>query len=84
MSDHDSTRRAEPAKGGSHARDLRVAGGASAGLVSAILVGGALLAPIVDRNGPAIRQERGQVFTVQLAPPSAAEPGRGRDDAGET
>jgi len=45
VQDRDNTSSTEPAKSGSHARDIRFAGAVSAGLVSAILVGGALLAP---------------------------------------
>src|SRR5215218_4226443 len=48
LNSRSSTKRAE---GGFHARDLRLAGGISAALVSAILVGGALLAPVADWEG---------------------------------
>src|SRR5215207_4417589 len=51
MPDLNSRSSTKPAEGGFHARDLRLAGGISAGLVSAILVGGALLAPVADWKG---------------------------------
>jgi hypothetical protein len=51
MTDRDSAGSARPAVGGAHGRDLRFAGGLSAGLVSTILVGGALLAPLSNFGG---------------------------------
>src|SRR5215207_4952926 len=51
MPDLNSRSSTKPAEGGFHARDLRLAGGISAALVSAILVGGALLAPVADWDG---------------------------------
>jgi hypothetical protein len=51
MPDQNSRSSQKPAVGGFHARDLRLAGGISAALVSAILVGGALLAPVADWDG---------------------------------
>src|SRR5215208_1499372 len=79
VQDRDNTSSTEPAKSGSHARDIRFAGAVSAGLVSAILVGGALLAPIAERDGDSGTRERGgEVLTVQLpkAPrPDVGQPG---------
>jgi hypothetical protein len=51
MPDLNSRSSTKPVEGGFHARDLRLAGGISAALVSAILVGGALLAPVADWDG---------------------------------
>src|SRR5918995_3449390 len=51
MPDLNSRSSRKPAEGGFHARDLRLAGAISAALVSAILVGGALLAPVADWDG---------------------------------
>src|SRR3954451_12498021 len=48
MLDQNSRSSMKPAPRGFHARDLRLAGGISVGLVSAILVGGALLAPVAN------------------------------------
>src|SRR5829696_6860204 len=77
VQDRDSTSSTEPAKSGSHARDIRFAGAVSAGLVSAILVGGALLAPIAERSGDSGARERGsEVLTLQL--PKAPRPDVGR------
>src|SRR5215207_6490887 len=77
VQDRDSTSSTEPAKSGSHARDIRFAGAVSAGLVSAILVSGALLAPIAERSGDSGARERGgEVLTLQL--PKAPRPDVGR------
>jgi hypothetical protein len=68
MTDRDSAGSARPAVGGAHGRDLRFAGGLSAGLVSAILVGGALLAPVTDWGGTrGSMRDRGEGLTVHLA-----------------
>ena len=80
MRDREGSRDGAPPERGSHARDLRLAGGASAGLVSAILVAGALVAPIADRNGEPNPEQSGEVLTVRLPrPPSAAARGHERD-----
>src|SRR5687768_10000194 len=73
MTDQNSTRLSQPSAGGSHTRDLRFAGGVSAGLVSVILVGGALLAPIANWGGgqPSAR-DQGKTVTVHL--PEASRP----------
>ena len=55
VTDRDSVRRTKPLKGDFHVRDLRFAGAVSAGLISAILVGGALLAPAANWSGQPVR-----------------------------
>lgn len=73
MKDHNSTSSVQPGQRSSHARDLRLAGGISAGLISAILVGGALLAPVADWGGQLGTRDRGgDVLTVRL--PSTPSP----------
>jgi Bacterial TSP3 repeat len=68
MPDQNSRSTTRPAEGGFHARDLRLAGAISAGLVSAILVGGALLAPVADFEGLSSSGGGGdETKTVQLA-----------------
>src|SRR5215218_3586238 len=57
----------------SHARDLRFAGAVSAGLVSAILVGGALLAPVADWNGITSSPPSDKGQTITLATPRTAQ-----------
>ena len=66
VTEQDTTRSAQPVEGGSHTRDLRFAGGVSAGLVSAILVGGALLAPVADWGGQPSVRDRSETVTVHL------------------
>src|SRR5215218_4239236 len=66
MTDRDSARSITPAQEGSHARDLRFAGGVSAGLISAILVAGALLAPVSNFGGDMPSVGEGTVQTVRL------------------
>ena len=75
MPDSDKTRRARPAPGGSHAHDLRFAGAVSAGLITAILAGGALLAPVTHfNNGRPALGSGDEAVNVKLpaAPPRAA------------
>src|SRR5215213_4395738 len=78
------TDKIEPRTGGSHARDLRFAGAMSAGLVTAILACGALLAPMSrDFTGtPALRTEAPRDGVVQLAPPPPLSAPGGRSAAG--
>src|SRR5918999_578854 len=79
VTEEHTTRSDQPVMGGSHTRDLRFAGGVSAGLVSAILVGGALLAPVADWGGQPSARDRGETLTVRLpdAPrPAPCCPGR--------
>jgi Bacterial TSP3 repeat len=87
MRDRDTTSSAAPGHAGSHTRDLGVAGGISAGLIAAILVGGALFAPVADWNGDSrARENGGNTLTVTLPrTPSApaGKPGSG-DSTGST
>src|SRR5829696_5731659 len=80
MPDLNSRSSTKPAEGGFHARDLRLAGGISAALVSAILVGGALLAPVADWDGLSSSRGGGSdeakvVHLAQAPRPTADEPG---------
>src|SRR5687768_5076579 len=81
MPDKNSRSSMKPAKGGFHARDLRFAGAVSAGLVSAILVGGALLAPVADWDRLSSSRGVDSTQEVQLAalPPERQAPGGGGD-----
>src|SRR5215207_10021921 len=72
VTDRDNTSSVGPAQAGSHARDMRFAAGVSAGLISAILVGGALLAPVTDWGGLERTRQGGRVLTVEL--PAAPRP----------
>src|SRR5215218_4944190 len=72
MTDRDSARSITPAQEGSHARELRFAGGVSAGLISAILVAGALLAPVSNFGGDRPSVGEGTVQSVRL--PATARP----------
>src|SRR5215218_10136141 len=80
MPDLNSRSSMKPAEGGFHTRDLRLAGGISAALVSAILVGGALLAPVADWDSLSSSPRGGgsdDARTVRLADaprPTASEP----------
>src|SRR4029079_16451665 len=68
MSDHRTGSSSATAQGRtSHARDLRFAGGISAGLISAILVGGALLAPVADWDSLGSPRSVDGTQVVQLA-----------------
>ena len=70
MSDHRIGSSSATAQGRtSHARDLRFAGAISAGLVSAILVGGALLAPVADWNGLTSSPQKDSDEPLKLASP---------------
>src|SRR5689334_12414777 len=91
MPDQNSRSSTSAAKGGLHSRDLRFAGGISAGLISAILVGGALLAPVADWNGLGSSRSVDDTQVVQLAdlPASHRTPADGGsggsgDDTGGT
>src|ERR1700754_2401853 len=78
MPDQNSRSSTSAAKGG-HARDLRFAGGISAGLISAILVGGALLAPVADWEGLTSSRGVEDTQTIHLAdlPAVTSTPGGG-------
>src|SRR5215207_4827882 len=83
MPDLNSRSSTKPAEGGFHARDLRLAGGISAALVSAILVGGALLAPVADWEGLSSSPggADGKPVVLAEAPRTpASEPGDSRPD----
>src|SRR5215203_4694293 len=67
MPDHQSRSSNKPKTSGFHGRDLRFAGGISAGLVSAILVAGALLAPVADWDGLTSTRANDETKTVTLA-----------------
>ena len=81
MTDRDSAGSTRPVEEGSHARDLRFAGAVSAGLISAILVAGALLAPVSDFGGGKASIGEGSVQTVRL--PAAPRPTEPRGGGGE-
>src|SRR5215218_9534449 len=66
MSDQNSPSSRKP-QGRFHTRDLRLAGAISAGLVSAILVGGALLAPVANWDGLSSSRALDETKDVQLA-----------------
>ena len=71
MSDHNIRTSSKAGRGGFHAGDLRFAGAVSAGLVSAILVGGALLAPVASwDDSPSNRAtETTAVLKLRPTPP---------------
>ncbi|MGI8778877.1 MAG: hypothetical protein ACR2L8_01680, partial [Solirubrobacteraceae bacterium] len=79
MSQHTSRPSSTPPRaGGSHARDLRFAGALSAGLICAILVGGALVAPVTNWKGLPSQRAGDGTQTVRLAPaPRTAQPASG-------
>ena len=85
MSDHQIGSSSAPSAPPSHARDLRFAGAISAGLIAAILVGGALLAPVADWNGlTSSRQSGGESGTVTLAQPRSTRVSDGGTPAERT
>ena len=80
MSDQNTRSSTKPRKGGFHAGDLRFAGAVSAGLVSAILVGGALLAPVANWDElPSSRSadDAQTVFLAEAPRPDAPTPQTG-------
>jgi hypothetical protein len=83
--DRNSRSTTKPAEGGFHARDLRLAGGISAALVSAILVGGALLAPVADWDGlssaPPGDDDSHVLRLAEAAPAPASQPRDSRPDS---
>src|SRR5829696_8760960 len=81
MEDQDRPDSSGLPEGGSAKRDMRFAGGVSAGLISTILVSGALLAPVTDLGSRVASREGVEVRTLELpsapradAPSPAADP----------
>src|SRR3712207_2581404 len=84
MPDQHSRSSKNTAKSGFHGRDLRFAGAISAGLVSAILVGGALLAPVADWDGITSTRPDDETKTVKLAQTPTLRVEAPGNEAGDT